>query len=251
MNVSHPDTNSEVYKQFCNLIKRKVGQAEVWLIQHRIDYVWNYWIGNHLYRIYIPSKDVLLDFEYYPVNNPDYSYIRVNFNTDVEQVLEQLFPETILDTQELTLYEIDQRTANRFLRENNTSPIYGKDVLRLAWAKDKTIYQCIIIKNNKIIRNVTKRNCSVTFGTYMVLRYLTEMFGYSEILIQENTENSFTTTMYQLIGASIISQAYKKKIWWNPSKTKWKIKKEQTDQFIPLYFCEDRIYRYKQVTTVV
>ena len=244
MNVSHPNTNSEVYKQFCNLIKRKVGQAEVWLIQHRIDYVWNYWIGNHLYRIYIPDKDVLLDFEYYPVNNPEYSYIRVNFNTDVEQVLEQLFPETILDTQELTLYEIDQRTANRFLRENNTSPIYGKDVLRLAWAKDKTIYQCIIIKSNKIVANVIKRDCAVPYGTYILLRYLNEMFCIPEIIIKESTDNSYTNTLYQLLNLPVISQSCKKKIWWSPSGTQWKLKKGQTKQFIPFYFCEDRVYKY-------
>ena len=245
MRLSHPNKNSEVYKQFIKEVNTKVQQAEVWLIAHGIDYIWNNWIGNHLYRLYITEKDLLLDFEYYPVYNPEYSYIRINFDTDIIQLLEQLFTEDILNTQELVLGTLDQREANRFLKENGSSPIYDKDVLRLAWAKDSIIYQCVVIKDNKMIRDVTKQGSVVNYGTFMILRYLTEMFGYSEIFIKDNAGNSFANTLYRIIGATAVSQSIKRKIWWNPNGCRWKINKEQTDQFIPFYFCEDRIYRYK------
>ena len=244
MNLTSPDINSEVYKEFTKMVRSKVNLAEMWLIEHKIDYIWNYWVGNHLYRLYIPTKDVLLDFEYYPVNNPEYAYIRINFDTNIIQILKRLFPETVFDTKDMVLNTIDQREANHFLRENGASPIYDKEVLRLAWVADQNIYQCIIIKDNKIIANVTKHNCSVSFGTYMTLRYLTEMFGYSEIIIKDNADNSFTNTMYQLIGATKISQTNKKKIWWSPSGTKWHIKREDTDKYIPFYYCEYYVYRY-------
>ena len=149
MNLTKLDISSEVYKEFTRMVRTKVSLAEMWLIEHRINYIWNYWAGNHLYRIYITNKDILLDFEYYPVNNSEYSYIRVNYDTDIIQLLEKIFPETVFDTNDLTLNTIDQREANHFLRENKYSPIYDKDVLRLAWAKGTDIYQCIIIKNNR------------------------------------------------------------------------------------------------------
>lgn len=247
MRLSYLDKTSEVYKQFIQEVNAKVQLAEMWLIEHNIDYIWNNWINNHLYRLYIPEKDLLLDFEYYPVNQPEYSYIRINYNTDIIHILEQLFTTKVIDTQELVLGMLDQRETNKFLKENGFSPVYGKDVLRLAWVREGVIYQCIIIKNNKIIRDVTKRGSTIKFGTYMILRYLTEVFNYPEILIKDNTSNSFSDTMYRLIGASIAYQGIKKRIWWSPDGCKWAIKKEQADQFIPFYFCEDRVYKYSRL----
>ena len=244
MNLSKLYINSEIYKEFTKMVRSKVSLAEIWLIEHKIDYIWNYWAGNHLYRLYIPIKDILLDFEYYPVNNPEYSYIRVNFDTDIIRLLEKIFPETVLNTNELILNMIDQRESNHFLRKNGASPVYDKNALRLAWVKDQEIYQCIVIKDNRIITNVTKKNCSVVYGTFMVLRYLTEMLGYTEILIKDTSDNSFANTMYRLIGAKKVSQTTKKKIWWNPNGTKWHIKREDTDKYIPFYYCETRIYKY-------
>jgi len=244
MNISQPNLTSEIYKQFTEMIKDKVSAAEMWLTSHDVEYTWNYWVGNHLYRIYIPSKDLLLDFEYYPVNNYEYNYIRINFDADMNRVLERIFPKTVLDTQDLSIWKLNRKSANRFLKDNGATPIYDKDVLRLAWIKDQTIYQCIIIKDNKIIANVTKQDCSVAYGTYMMLRYLTEMFGFSEVLIRDTTENSYTNTIYQLIGATVISRTNKKKIWWNPNGAKWHIKTEDTDKYVPFYLCEYVTYKY-------
>lgn len=244
MNISKPDINSDVYKQFIEMINHKVSAAVIWLTNHNIKYVWNNWINNHLYRLYIPEKDLLLDFEYYPLNNYGYNYIRINFDTDMIQLLERLFPEIILNTQDLEVWKLNQRVVNKFLRDNGASPVYDKNVLRLGWVKDQTIYQCIIVKNNKIIANVTKRNCSVMYGTYMMLRYLTEAFGYPEIIIKDSTDNSFTNTMYQLIGTKKISQTNKKKIWWSPNSAKWHIKREDTDKYVPFYYCESCVYKY-------
>ena len=244
MNISYPDSKSEVYKQFCELLKYKVSQAEIWLIEHKIDYIWNYWIGIHPYRLYIPAKDLLLDFEYYPVPNNDYNYIRINFDTDIIKVLERLFPETIINTNELTVWKLNQRATNHFLRENDVSPIYDKNVLRIGFVKDQTIYQCMIIKNNKVVANVTKRNCSVPYGTYMLLRYLNEMFGITEIQIKECLDNSYSNTLYQILNLPVISQTNKKKIWWNPDGAKWHIKTEDTDKYVPFYYCEYRVYKY-------
>lgn len=244
MNIGHPDTNSDTYKQFLGLINQKVSAAAMWLSDRHIDYVWNYWVGDHLYRLYIPTKDLLLDFEYYPINNIEYNYIRINYDTDIVQLLERLFPNIVMDTKEMDVWKLTQIAANRFLRENKASPIYDKDVLRLGLVQDKTIYQCIIIKSNKIVTNVTKRNCAVPYGTYILLRYLNETFCIPEILIKESTDNSYTNTLYQLLNLSIVSQTHKKKIWWSPSGTQWKLKKGQTNQFIPFYLCEDRVYRY-------
>lgn len=244
MNISHPDSNSQIYKQFNLQLNDKINAAMVWLAERNIECAWNIWIDNHLYRLYIPAKDVLLDFECYPVNNYSYNYIRINYDTDIIEVLEQLFPESVLDTTELQVWLLTQRYANKFLRENGASPVYDKGVRRLAWVKDHTIYQCMIIKDNKIIRNVVKRNCRVTLGTYMLFRYLTEMLGYKEIIIKESTRDSYTNTMYQIIGTSVISQTNKKKIWWNPQGTKWHIKTEDTDKYIPFYYCEYKVYKY-------
>lgn len=245
MNISKLDIHSETYKQFVGLLNQKVSQMVMWLNDHNIEYIWNYWIGNHLYRLYIPSKDLLLDFEYYPIYNIEYNYIRVNYDTDVILLLENLFPTNVLDTQELEVYKLHQRAANKFLRENGASPVYDKTVLRLGFVKNDVIYQCMILKDNRIIRNVTKQRCTINWGTYILLRYLTELFGYSEITIKSNTENSYINNMLQLIGAKSIEHSNKKKIWWNSNGCKWKINKEQTNQFIPFYFCEDILYEYK------
>lgn len=246
MNISQPNPDSEVYKQFLILINQKVSQAVMWLGYKHIDYVWNNRINNHLYRLYIPKKDLLLDFEYYPMNNVEYNYIRVNFDTDVIQLLEHLFPTTVIDTNELDVWKLHQKATNHFLRENRASPVYDSNVLRLALVKNNVIYQCIVVKGNRIIRNVTKRDCSVPYGTYILLRYLNEMFGVSEVLITESTENSYMNTLYQILNLPIVVQTNKKKIWWNPDGCKWKIKKEQTSQFVPFYYCETVVYRYPE-----
>ena len=244
MNISRPNKTSEIYRQFLGEINKKVSEAVVWLNAHEIEYVWNYWAADHLYRLYIPHKDLLLDFEYYPVNNIEYNYIRVNFDTNIIQLMEQIFPSVLMDTKDLDVWKLTQRACNHFLRENGVSPIYDKNVIRLAWVQDKTIYQCIVVKDNKIIANVRKQNCSVTLGTYMMLRYLNEMFGFSNILIKENLENSYPHIWYRLCNIPAINKTHKKKIWWSPSGTKWKIKKEQYNQYVPFYFCEDIIYMY-------
>lgn len=245
MNLLTPDINSEIYKEFTKQVRAKVSQAEMWLIEHNIDYVWNYWIGNHLYRIYIPSKDLLLDFEYYPVNNNEYNYIRINYDDDIIQILNKVFPETVIETQDLQVNEITQRSANHFLREQGASPVYDKSVLRLAFMQDQTIYQCIILKDNKIITNVIKQGYSIPYGTYILLRYLNELFGYSEILITESLNNSYRHTIYQILDVPVVAKSIKKKIWWNPAGTKWHIKREDTDKYIPFYFCEYITYKYK------
>lgn len=244
MNISHPDTNSTVYKQFISSILDKVGKVELWLIEHKIDYVWNYWLGNHLYRIYIPSKDLLLDFEYYPVSHRDYNYIRINFDDDVVSVLQTIFPETVFDTQDLNIDELSQRDANHFLREQGAAPVYDKSALRLGWSKDNTIYQCVIVKDNKIIANVVRKNCAISYGTYMTLRYLNELYGLSGILFRESLNNSIRHITYQILDVPFTAHELKKKIWWNPTGAKWHIKREDTDKYIPFYYCGYRVYKY-------
>lgn len=218
----------------------------MWLGYKHIDYVWNNRIDNHLYRLYIPKKDLLLDFEYYPVNNIEYNYIRVNYDTDIIQLLERIFPSTVIDTNELDVWKLNQKATNNFLRKNKASPVYDSAVLRLALVKDNTIYQCIVMKDNRVIRNVTRQNCSVPYGTYILLRYLNEMFGMTEILLTESLENSYTNTLYQILNLPVVMKTKKRKIWWNPDGCKWKIKKGLTSQFVPFYYCETVIYRYPE-----
>lgn len=244
MNISKPDTSSEVYKAFIAHIKSKVELAELWLIQHKIDYIWNYWVGNHLYRLYIESIDLLLDFEYYPVSNYDYNYIRVNFDTDILQLLEMIFPTTVIDTAEANFCIADQRECNRFLKENNSPPVYDKQALRVVWVKDNIIYQCIVVKDGVIIRDVKKLGCTIVCGTFMALRYLTEVLHLPEITIKANIGNSYSIRTYQHLKLSGRPQSCKRKIWWSPSDTKWKIKKEDTDRYIPFYYCEDIEYKF-------
>ena len=244
MNISKPDINSNAYRKYLGLVNQKVSEIMAWLTLRKIEYINNNWINGHLYRLYIPSKDLLLDFEYYPVNNYEYNYIRINYDTDVTVLMERLFPNVILDTQELDVWKLNQRAANKFLKENEASPVYGNDVLRIALVRDMTIFQCIILKDNKIITNVTKRSCSVPYGTYILLRYLNEMFGIQEIQIRECMDNSYTNTLYQVLNLPVISQTTKKKVWWSPAGAKWHIKTEDTDKYIPFYYCEYRTYKY-------
>ena len=244
MNISKPDTTSKVYKQFIGLLNQKVSTAVVWLNCHHIEYSWNNWIGGHLYRLYIPCKDLLLDFEYYPVNNIEYNYIRINFDTDIEQLLGHVFPDRVYNTEDLKVWKLVRLGSNKFLRGNGASPVYDNKTLRLAWVDGTEILQCMILKGNKIITNVTRNNCSVFWGTYMMLRYFNESFGVDEILIKECMDSSYTAAMYQLLHLPIVAQTKKKKIWWSPEGTKWHIKREDTDKYIPFYFCETVTYRY-------
>ena len=245
MNICLPDKSSELYARFGELINLKVNSMMTWLEERDIEYVWNNWIDGHLYRLYIPSKDLLLDFEFYPVNNLNYNYIRINYNTDVIKVLERLFPENIVDTQELNLWKLNQKATNKFLRENGASPIYDKSAMRVALVgENNTIYQCAILRRNQIIANVIKQKCAVPYGTYIILRYLNEMFGFDEILIKVDLDNSFTTSMYQLLNLQVINKTAKKKIWWSPDKTKWHIDKENPENYIPFYFSEQITYKY-------
>lgn len=244
MNISHPDVNSEVYHQFMGMINQKVSQAAVWLANHNIEYAWNYYLGDHLYRLYIPCKELLLDFEYYPINNYDYNYIRINFDMDIIQLLERIFPNTIFDTNNMEVWKLNQLPVNKFLRNNGAAPVYDKNVIRLGYVRRNTIYQCIILKDNKIIRNVTKRNCCVTFGTLVLLRQLNEAFGITNIQIMETVGDTYANAWYQMLGVPCIAQSHKKKIWWSPASTRWKIKKEDTNKYVPFYYCEDRIYQY-------
>ena len=156
MNISKPDTSSGTYLKFIDLVNDKVKTAMSWLEDHKIEYVWNSWIDGHLYRLYIPAKDVLFDFECYPVRNLFYEYIRVNYNTDITKVLESLFPETVINTQDLWVFKQPQLIVNKFLRKNEVSPVYDKNVLRFSWVKDTEMYQCIIglllMRSEEIVR---------------------------------------------------------------------------------------------------
>lgn len=247
MNITLPDIKSKAYKDYIYLTNWKVSEAISWLTDRSIDYIWNNRIDGHLYRLYIPAKDLLLDFELYPVNNVNYNYIRINPDTDIIELLERLFPETIMDTQELSVWKLNQRASNRFLRENEASPVYDKQVIRLALVKDLTIYQCIILKDNRIIANVTKKKCSVPFGTYILLRHLNEMFGFSGILIKEDLDDSYANTIYQILNLPVVSKTSKKRIWWSKDKTSWHIKRELASQFVPFYYCESVVYKYPGV----
>lgn len=246
MNITQPDKNSKAYQDYIYLTNQKVSEAISWLADRNINYIWNNQINGHLYRLYIPTKDLLLDFEPYPVNNINYNWIRINHDTGIISVLERVFPETVLDTNELDVWKLNRRAANKFLRENNTSPVYNENVLRLALVKDMTIYQCIIIKDNKIVANVTKRNYSVPYGTYILVRYLNEQFGIPEIFIKETLDNSYTNMIYQVLNLPVVYKTPKKRIWWNKDRSEWHIKRELTSQFVPLYFCETVIYKYSR-----
>ena len=242
MNTSQPDKTSPIYASFLSHMNQKVDSAIAWLSERNIEYIWNNWIDNHLYRLYIPEKDLLLDFEYYPVIDPNYNYVRVNFDTNIENVLARLFPETMLDTEDMTVWKLTQKAANKFLRENGAPPIYYKDVLRLGYVKDMEIYQCIIIRRDTIIADVTKKDCKVAFGTYMLLRYLNEAFGFDHIKIRETFDNSYINTFYQLLGLPAEHKSPKRKVWWSPDKVVWRT--DHPENYIPFYLTESVTYTY-------
>lgn len=244
MNITLPDKTSAVYKELLKLIDYKVNLAVTWLAEHNIEYVNNIYVDNHLYRLYIPRKDLLLDFETYPVNSIQYNYIRINYDTDIIRVLERLFTHIVLNTQDLVPKQTNQRETNKFLRENSAAPVYAENALRIAYTQSDVIYQCLILQNNKIIRNVTKQGYSVTMGTYMLLRYLNEGFGISGMQIKENMDNYYAYALYQILNLPIIAKFPKRRIWWSPDGVKWHIKKEQTSQYVPFYLTENVIYKY-------
>lgn len=243
-NIIRPNKDSQSYIDFNELINNKVSQAMSWLSDKDIEYTWNEWIDNHLYRLYIPAKNLLLDFEFYPVNNMNYNYIRINYDTNIIDLLGKLFPSKIINTQETQLYILTQKATNKFLRENNKSPIYDSNVFRTGLVRYGELYQCIILKNNRIITNVTKNNCAVVQGTYMILRYLTEQLEIPEVIIKTNLDNSYQISLYELLNLPILSSTCKKKIWWNKDRPKWHISAEEKDNYIPFYFTESITYSY-------
>lgn len=249
VHITRPDKDSTVYKEFEKLVNSKIELAMKWLAERDIEYVWNNWIDRHLYRLYIPSKELIFDFEYYPVFTDMYNYIRINYDTDIIEVLESLYPETIYETKQLQVWIITQKAANKFLKENNHSAVYYKNVLRLAWVdvngEDPNIIQLAIIKNDKIIVNITKRYYKVNYGTFMLLRYLTEQFGYNEVYIKERLDNSYNHNSYQLY-CKRIKETNKQKVWWNSSQTKWHIDETESSNYMPFYLSEYLEYCYPQ-----
>lgn len=247
VHITRPDKGSSVYKEFEKLVNSKVELAMKWLAERDIEYVWNNWIDRHLYRLYIPSKELIFDFEYYPVFTDMYNYIRINYDTDIIDVLESLYPECIYETKQLQVWIITQKAANKFLKENNYSPIYYKNVLRLAWVdvnrEDPKIIQLAIIKNDKIIVNLTRHHCKVNYGTFMLLRYLTEQFGYKKVYIKERLDNSYNHNSYQLY-CKRIKETSKQKVWWNSSQTKWHIAENESSNYTPFYLSEYIEYCY-------
>jgi len=247
VNICRPNKSSEVYKQFEELVEQKVNQATQWLSSRNIDYSWNERIDGHLYRLYIPDKDLLLDFEYYPVINMNYNYIRINYYDNIILILEKLYPQVIFETNELELhYKVSQKEINRFLKENGHSPIYDNSLLRMAWVDKETICQCYVLKGNQIISNVTRRGYKINHGTFMLLRYLNEMFEIPEIVIKDSLDNSFNTDAYPVWGLKIINKTSKKKIWWNGEHNKWHISQSEIDNYVPFYFTEKVVYSYKK-----
>ena len=120
---------------------------------------------------------------------------------------------------------------------NNLSNIKKGDIIKVdGKVEKKASYQ--------IIANAIKQKCAVPYGTYIILRYLNEMFGFDEILIKVDLDNSFTASMYQLLNLQVINKTAKKKIWWSPDKTKWHIDKENPENYIPFYFSEQITYKY-------
>lgn len=242
VHIIKPDKTTELYKQFELMMNEKVSAATNWLSDRNIEYTWNEWIDGHLYRLCIPDKDLLFDFECYPVNNMNYNYIRINYDSDIIQILERQFPDTIINTADTEFYKLTQKATNKFLKENNHPPIYYKGVLRAALVKDGIIYQCMVLKQNKIIANITKRNCSIPYGTYVVLRYLTEALEIPELIIKDNCDNSYSMSMYQLLNLPIDKKRPKKKIWWSPQGARWHV--DDTEGYIPFYFTEQITYKY-------
>lgn len=244
VNISRPDKYSPIYQEFIEYICGRVGQLAKLLSDNNIAFSSNEFIDGHLYRIYVPSRDLLFDFEYYPVVNFSYNYIRVNYNEDISQLFQRLFPETLFDTEDMMVCEIPQKDNNRFLKENNHSPIYNKSAIILAFTKDDKIYQSMVVANGKLLANVSKLNYQVSYGTIILLRYFKEVYNIPEIRIKSDLDNSFRETSYQLMNLKLTNQTAKKKIWWSPTGSCWHIKKEHIDEYVPFYFTEKRIWVY-------
>jgi len=248
--ICRPDKYSPVYHEFTEHISFKVGQFAKLLTDHNIQFSANEFIDGHLYRIYIPGKDLLFDFEYYPVVNFNYNYIRVNYNDDMELLYKKLFPEVILETDDVDVWKLNQRADNHFLRDNGYSPIYDKSALRLGLVWNNEIYQSMSaiydIDNDctNIVVNASKVNSQVNFGTIILLRYFKEFYDIDNIHIKSNLDNSFRETTYQLMDMKLVDQQCKKKIWWSPNKCYWHIKKEHTNEYVPFYFTERRMWVY-------
>ncbi len=248
--ICRPDKYAPVYHEFIEHISFKVGQLAKLLTDNNIPFSSNEFINGHLYRIYIPCKDLLLDFEYYPVVNFNYNYIRINYNDDMSLLYKQLFPSVILETEDVEVWKLTQKADNHFLRENRYSPIYDKTALRLGLVWQDKIYQSATATYDKnsgytnITVNASRVDSKVNFGTIILLRYFKEFYGIDNIRIKSNLDNSFRESTYQLMGMRLIDQQCKKKIWWSPIKCDWHIKKEHTDEYVPFYFTEKRVWVY-------
>lgn len=248
--ICRPDKYTPVYHEFIEMISFKVGQFSKLLSDSGIPFSSNEFINGHLYRIYIPSKDLLLDFEYYPVVNFSYNYIRINYNDDMDLVFKRLFPTVVLETEEVDVWKLTQRADNHFLRENGYSPIYDRTALRLGLVWQDKIYQSAtaVYDGNSgctnIIVNASKIDSQVNFGTVILMRYFKNFYEMNNISISSNLDNSFRETTYQLMGMKIVDRQCKKKIWWSPNKSKWHIDKSCIDEYVPFYFTEKRVWLY-------
>lgn len=248
--ICRPDKYSPIYHEFTEHISFKVGQLAKLLTDHGIQFSSNEFINGHLYRIYIHDKDLLLDFEYYPVVNFSYNYIRVNYNDDMELLYKRLFPAIILETEDVDVWKLTQKADNHFLRENGYSPIYDKTALRLGLVWQDNIYQSATAAYDQhtgytnIVVNANRIDSQVNFGTVILLSYFKNFYEMDNIAVKSNLDNSFRETTYQLMGMKLIDQQCKKKIWWSPAKSEWHVKKEHTDEYVPFYFTEKRIWIY-------
>lgn len=250
VHISRPDKFSPIYHEFIELINFKVGQFAKILTDHNIKFSSNEFINSHLYRIYIIDKDVLLDFEFYPVPNFNYNYIRVRYDQDMKLLYKMLFPSVILEPETLEVWKLTQRADNKFLRDIGASPIYHKDVLRLGIVNKGCILQTMVIRYdkkdgyNKLISDVTTPGVRINLGTMWLLRYFKEMFDINDIRVVSDLDNSYKEITYHLMGMKLLSHDSKKKIWWSPNGCKWHIKKEHTEEYVPYYFTEKRVWVY-------
>ena len=243
VHIVRPDKSSKVYECYENLMQSKIEQATAWLNARGLEYTWNERIDGHLYRLCIPDRDLLFDFECYPVINMNYNYVRINYNTDIIDILEKIFPKFIIDTDELNLhYNVSQKEINKFLRENGHNPVYDKNVLRLAWIKDSKIYQCFVLSGDEIKINITRKSYQVRCGTFMLLRYLNEMLCLPRVIIKDSLDNSYVSDSYQIYGLTVVDKKHKKKIWWSPQEAKWHV--DYPSEYVPLYFTEKITYAY-------
>lgn len=250
VHISRPDKFSLIYQEFLEHINTKVGQLAKLLTDHGIRFSSNEFINGHLYRLYIIDKDILLDFELYPVPNGNYNYIRVNYDQDIELLYKSIFPVVNLEPETLEVWDLTQRINNHFLRSVGQSPVYYKDAIRLGIVKDGCVLQTMTIRprpgseHHTVISNVVTPGVRINLGTMWLLRYFKEVYGIEHLEIKSNRDNSIQETLYQLMDMKLIDQQYKKKIWWSPTGPKWHVKKEHTDEYVPFYFTEKRVWLY-------